>query len=543
MHSPTLALAWQLWGRHRWGLAAVLLFLVATAVTFNALPAETLESRHGALLSIQFVVALIYVGAVFAYGFESQLESRESTFPARMFTLPVRTAALVAWPMLQGMAAVALLWLAWAYFVLRPSGIEVALGQTALLAAAFVAVLQALLWSPFGLPWVRVVLAVVLMPLLALAPLLGPVLAIPDALLVGLYAALIPLAAATAFAGVSRARHGDAADWRGLLPLRRAAGQARRSAKPFPSAARAQLWYERRRYLLGFPLALAGWAGLHLAFAVWIEAQLGAKAPARVTLEGLMFLLAPLILAPFFGCFLGRTGTSAGSPYLLSSFTATRPLPAAALVVAKLKAALLAALAGWAVVVLAASVWLADSSTHPAILKWWYQLRQTYPSGRLAAAGLLAVGGLLLLTWRLLADNLWIGLTGRPWVARASLVACGACLPAAFLLSAPLVDDPELRERLWEALPWYAGGAVLLKLLAAACVGRALLRRGLIRPRALAKLLALWLLAAVGLFLLAYAAVPPDAAPVSLLAFGAALAVPLVRLLAAPLALAWNRHR
>jgi hypothetical protein len=166
-----------------------------------------------------------------------------------------------------------------------------------------------------------------------------------------------------------------------------------------------------------------------------------------------------------------------------------------------------------------------------------------YPPGRLAAIILLALGGLLLVTWRLLVDNLWVGLTGRPWLARASLAACGAIFLMALILGTRVRDEPELRDRLWDALPWVAGGAACLKLLAAAAVGRALLRRGLAGPPALVRWLALWAVAAIGLFILAYVAIPDGAVPVLLLVSGAALGVPLVRLSAAPLALAWNRHR
>ncbi len=542
MHSPTLALAWQVWGRHRRGLAAVLLYLVATAVVFNALPNGTLETRHGALMSIQFVIALIYVAAAFAFGFETQLETRESGFPARLFTLPVRTSVLVGWPMLQGTATVALLWLAWARFVLWPSGIEVSLGSTALLAAAFVAVLQALLWCPFGLPWVRVVVTLVLLPLLALAPQLGAAFGVSESALLGLYAALIPLAALTAFAGVSRARHGAAPDWRGLFrSLPTVARRPARRRTPFASPARAQLWLERRRHLLPLPLVVGVFSALHLTVILWIEQQ-----PVELEnrfLLGLNFLIFPLLFAPLFGCFLGQMGTATGNSHSLPSFIATRPIPVTALVAAKLKVAVLATLAAWAVVLLAAAVWDVESGSHAKLRQLWDYLLQAYPTGRVAATVLLVVAGPLLLTWRLLTDNLWIGLTGRPWLVRGCLVACGVGLSAAGMMYAQVANEPGLGGRLWAALPWWAGAAALLKLLAAAGVGRALLRRGLVGPRTLAKWLAVWLLAVAGLFVLVYGAVPPAAAPVSLLASGAVLGVPLVRLAAAPLALAWNRHR
>jgi hypothetical protein len=536
MHSPTLALSWRIWWRHRLGLAAVLLYLMATAVVFNLLPSGTQEDRYGALLSIQIVIGLIYVPAVFAFGFESQLDARESGFPARLFTLPIRTSVLVGWPMLQGVAVVTLLWLAWARFVLPAAGVEVPLGPTVLLAAAYVVVLQALLWSPFGLPWVRVVLAVVLLPVLAVSPLVGPALGMPDSVLLGLYAALIPLGAAMAFVGVRRARMGEVPDWRGLF--RAPWGVARTSVRQlatFSSAGRAQLWYERRCHFLGFPLVVGVCTALHLAFVVWMEAE-GVKPGVK---EGVAFLLIPILMAPLLSSSLGRTG---GSSFLVSSFTATRPLSDAALVAAKLKVAGLATLAAWALVLVELAPWLAQAERKEMLSEVWHEL-QAYPPGRLAAIILLVPGVLLLVTWRLLVENLWVSLAGRAWLSRGVLVACGAMFLLAIILGTRLRDDPGLLDRFNDGLPWVAGGAACLKLLAAAMMGRALLRRGLVSPPALAKWLTLWALAAAGLFVLAYGAVPDGAAPVSLLASGAVLGVPLVRLAAAPLALAWNRHR
>jgi hypothetical protein len=84
---------------------------------------------------------------------------------------------------------------------------------------------------------------------------------------------------------------------------------------------------------------------------------------------------------------------------------------------------------------------------------------------------------------------------------------------------------------------------VLLKLTAAAVVLRALVRRGLLEARTLAKLLGLWLLLVGGLFALAYLVIPAGAVPAVLLACGVVLSLPLARVAAAPLALAWNRHR
>ena len=53
-----------------------------------------------------------YFLAVFSFGLSGDLAARQSIYPARMFTLPVTTAALAGWPMLYGTAAMASLWLA-----------------------------------------------------------------------------------------------------------------------------------------------------------------------------------------------------------------------------------------------------------------------------------------------------------------------------------------------------------------------------------------------------------------------------------------------
>src|SRR5437879_1354452 len=106
MHSPMMALAWQHWWRHRVGLAVVLLSLFPLAVFVRLRAVGDPTAMQAYLSSFLFFIALVYVAAVFAFGFETKLEGRESGFPIRLFTLPVRTVVLVGWPMLQGIAIV-----------------------------------------------------------------------------------------------------------------------------------------------------------------------------------------------------------------------------------------------------------------------------------------------------------------------------------------------------------------------------------------------------------------------------------------------------
>ncbi|HEX5272829.1 MAG TPA: hypothetical protein VFW33_20165, partial [Gemmataceae bacterium] len=510
-------------------------------VSFNVLPKESIEPQHGAIASIQFVLGLIYVAAVFAYGFDTQLEGPQSGFPARLFTLPVRTVELVAGPMLQGTALVVLLWLAWAYLVLRPAGIEVSVWSTALQAAALVTVLQALLWVPFGLAWVRVVLAVVVLLLLALAPQLGSLVGMEATTLDALYAAIIPLAALAAFVGVSRARRGDSSDWGALLRRPRWLARRRGRATPFGSATAAQFWYECRRHLLPLPLVVVAFTVLFFTVTLFAERPPD-EAKQRATLL-LSLLFFPTLVAACFGTVLGKTGTSAAGPYRLSSFTAVRPLPVTALVAAKLKVAALSAAVSCGIALAAAVTWCVAAGGREAFVRSFADFFRETPVERAAATLLLVIVAPPLLTWRAFVENLWMGLTGRAWLVRMTFIVSGLLLTALALLVTRLMEDRDLAHRLWGVLPWWAGAAALVKLLIAAGLGRVLLRRGLIEPGALARVVAVWVVAAVALFGLARGSVLFDDTPVLLLASGAVLVLPLARLAAAPLALAWNRHR
>src|SRR5262245_46345923 len=145
MHAPALALTREFWARHRLGLSGVVALVLGFALHCAI---EPLPAQSAAGSSLWFIMGLCYVIGVFAYGFDGKLESAESGFPARLFLLPVRTWALVAWPMLQGVLVAVLLWLVWDHFVLRPCGIQTPAWWLAML-AAIVATSQALAWLPF----------------------------------------------------------------------------------------------------------------------------------------------------------------------------------------------------------------------------------------------------------------------------------------------------------------------------------------------------------------------------------------------------------
>src|SRR5437588_5473249 len=170
----------------------------------------------GFIIAPVSMIFFYFVG-VFSYGFAGDLAARQSIYPARMFTLPVTTAALAGWPMLYGTAATAILWLAARLFAVWPSGTEIPVIWPALLAATLLAWTQALTWRPYGLPGLRVIAAVLCLAAVDTVVLLAIHYKAPERLIVAILAPQIPLAYLAARFAIARARRGDVPDWRGMF--------------------------------------------------------------------------------------------------------------------------------------------------------------------------------------------------------------------------------------------------------------------------------------------------------------------------------------
>src|SRR6516164_2828722 len=118
MHSPAVALAWQTWGRHRWGLVGLVVGVAALCLIPRAYGPSfllgDLQETHTpviVLLVIGLPFAIGYVAYVFSY-LELGARVQMSGFPRWMFTLPVPTWKMVAWPMVSAGLVVALIWVA-----------------------------------------------------------------------------------------------------------------------------------------------------------------------------------------------------------------------------------------------------------------------------------------------------------------------------------------------------------------------------------------------------------------------------------------------
>src|SRR5262245_17446615 len=297
MRSVALAIGWELWGRNRWGIAAVLGVTLAVSAVSFVLPRETAREPILALSVILFAVGFLYLLSVVLYS-----ELREGTllsgFPARLFTLPVRTSVLVAWPMVYGAAALVLLWAAMALLVWLPAGIEQEWWVLPLLVVALVW-FQAVCWAVPGSPLAKILALCVVFPALkmllalAVAWFVNPQSRLDrNALLDGRVLTLalfcggcLPLAYGVAVWGVARDRRGA---YQGRLRLGRlielALGWLPKRRGRFASAARAQLWFEWRRKGLLLPLFAA-------CFLLFVTVVVAPHVPA----VGLLYVLAILL--------------------------------------------------------------------------------------------------------------------------------------------------------------------------------------------------------------------------------------------------------
>src|SRR5437879_3903524 len=300
MRSPALAIGWEFRRRHLWALIAMAGYLLALAaiklLLLGAMEPIRLDPPDGraAVVITPLTATYFYLLAAFSFGLAGDMGARQSIYPARMLALPVRTAGLVGWPMLYGTGAVAMLWLVTALSARWPWEIELPLVWPALLAAAFLAWTQALMWMPYGLPGLRAIVAVPWLAALDAVALLAIHYKVREPMMVAFLAPQLPLAYVTACFAVARARRGDVPDWRGMFAQPGSNAGLTRRRDHFPSPERAQGWFEWRRHGRSLPALV----GLVLPFELTLV-WLAGGAPAFVFEILLVVLLTPPLMAGF----------------------------------------------------------------------------------------------------------------------------------------------------------------------------------------------------------------------------------------------------
>jgi hypothetical protein len=356
--------------------------------------------------------------------------------------------------------------------------------------------------------------------------------------MIAILAPQVPLAFLAARFAVARARRGDVPDWRGLfVRLGQLADPGRRRER-FDSPAQAQAWLEWRRHGRSLPTLV----GILLPFELALLFVAG-DAPALFFFILLGVLLTPPFMAVFAAATVRKANSDDSDGYGVTPFMATRPLTSATLIAAKLKMAMWSTLAAWLLVLVAVPVALKLTDTWPMLTDRLRQFIAAVGRPRAAVLALLVAVALLSSTWKQLVQSLYIGLSGRAWAVKASVF-----LGLLFLtVIGPVVDwiiqNEAVLAALFETLPWTLAVLAGLKLCAAAWVATRLYDARLLSDRTLVAGAAIWLVVVLALHGLLVWLVDTPFIPSYLLLLVAILATPLARVSAAPLALAWNRHR
>lgn len=553
MRSPALAIAWEFSRRHRWGLAALVAYLLLMGATdllvLDQAAVRPDESRDlpvhvapqfAARVTVPVMTFTYYFLAVFSFGFTGNLTARQSLYPARMFTLPVTTARLAFWPVLYGTAAMASLWIAAVRFVVWPSGMDLPLIWPPLFAVAVLGWTQVLMWLPYGLPGLRVVVAVAWLSAIGAVVVTAVELQVSESVMVAFLAPQVPLAYLGARFALAKARRGDVPDWwQPLARLGRIARMLPRRQPRFASAARAQLWFEWRLHGRSLPV----WVGILVPCELALLFVAGTGTPSLVAYTVFGVLLTPPFMAAFSVPRVRTSNPLVSDGYGMAPFVATRPLATAALIAAKLRMAMWSTLATWLLVLTAIPIALTLSGTWPVVSDWARKLSGAVGTPRATVVALLGLLGLMASTWKQLVQSLSIGLSGREWLIRTA--ACLTLLLLTFI--EPIVEwirgSSDVRVALWNALPWILAGLVGVKMLAAGWTATRLHHSRLLTDRTLVVGAACWLGAVLALHGLFVWFVYTSRFPHYVLLLLAILALPLARVSAAPLALASNRHR
>jgi hypothetical protein len=248
-------------------------------------------------------------------------------------------------------------------------------------------------------------------------------------------------------------------------------------------------------------------------------------------------LFIALITPPFMAAF-AAAALSTSTP-----FTATRPLTSASLIAAKVRMTVWSTLAAWLLVIIFTAGALLLSGRMPMVVERARSGAEVTGTIRLIAAVLFVFAALVASTWKHLVQSLCIGLTGRDWLIKGSVSLALAFLVALGPLADGIIRNRNVQSAIWNGLPWILVVLVVLKMIAGSWVAIRLYGSRLLSDRTLVVGAACWLATVLALYgVLEWFAASP-LIPRYFLGAIAILQVPLARVSAAPLALAWNRHR
>jgi hypothetical protein len=463
MNSPTIAIAWEIWSRNRWATTTLAVALPVLAFVNSSWLGEWFRMVEVLLLFFS-ITTLFWTFCCI----EPDARNRQGGFPARMFTLPLPTLRLIVVPTIGGALTLAIVYWLWTKLIFTVWGVDVpasTLRTHLLTLTALLFSLQAIVWSLYRFPWIRLALILVSLIGIGLLGFAGPGKAfrnMSETAVLGTLGVITAIAFVAAVAGVSRDRCGEWDGWTQRLIERLLAFLPRRR-KPFSSRGDAQVWFEWR----GKALFLSSVLGLPMLFGFMLF-----PLPTMLHADGVtsasIYANLPLLILVMAWC-LGMT--VAKTDYWtreseLSSFVTARPLTDGDIVIAKLKtAALVIATASIFFLVLAIPAfntlhWFTDPDLK---VPSWSQFKSQNPKLLLHLTHPLVLVTAFAATWATMGEGLAIGLRGQKSLVLQSVVRVTLFL-AALICVGVIANRPGGLKLIVATLPWASATLITWKL-------------------------------------------------------------------------------
>jgi hypothetical protein len=173
----------------------------------------------------------------------------------------------------------------------------------------------------------------------------------------------------------------------------------------------------------------------------------------------------------------------------------------------------------------------------------WERLAAQHPPEKILIGFTAVVLLAIVWTGKRQVDRLHFTLSGREWVTTVLALMTVVGWISLGVIWAWIAKNPRARAVVDAVAPWVLGVVMLCRVLAAAWALREVVCRGFLARRTAALGLVVWLLIAALLMGLLVWSVPAALVPVCYVVFAVLFAMPMVRLISAPLVLDSNRHR
>jgi hypothetical protein len=429
--TSTRSLAWLIWLRNSLALKAIGGIMLVASLYFRFFHAT--EAFIPVILTLLVFFSYLGLMGIFMYQV-SDVGVKGSSYPSHMFSLPVRTSQLVFTPMALGTATFLLSGLIFSAAIARGEH-GFPLFFPAFFMTALYTMLTAIFWYPFGVPYSKLFLTLVGIPIMIFLVVYAFEYKNSEESVCVWLTVFIAVCFVIAYRGVIKARRGELyVFWWQTLEAKPKRSKPVKCLK-FRDKIIAQRWYEWRQQGIILPSLVAFLCLVFLIPNYWndtnsVSTIFGPDSNGMTpmfptylsTYINLMLWLVP-VTAWVVGCGARRNEVknSDRSFYL---FFGTRPMSDGALVAQKLWAAVRSSVISWAVVLccllfilpMHGTSYNAESSLitkEPTTI-----LAMLIHFSNLRAIGFV-LGGLVLLmivTWRNFVVGFWTEMSGQKWL-------------------------------------------------------------------------------------------------------------------------------